>query len=112
MSCTHDLQCKDRFLLRSVVATNRETTKDVNPETFNKEFGNLVEECKLRAIYVSPPQPPSIVAEGSEEGVSPRTSLTDNGNLNSSDFSPVSKSFIEPEEKSLLVSLLFFFRIS
>ncbi|KAF6175389.1 hypothetical protein GIB67_036480 [Kingdonia uniflora] len=95
-----DLQCKDKFLLQSVVATNGATTKDVNPEMFNKESGNLVEECKLRVIYVSPPQPPSPVAEGSEEGISPRASLTDNGNLNSSDFSTVvSKSFIEPEEK-------------
>ncbi|KAF6175385.1 hypothetical protein GIB67_036476 [Kingdonia uniflora] len=94
-----DLQCKDKFLLQSFVATNGATTKDVNPEMFNKESGNLVEECKLRVIYVSPPQLSS--PEGSEEDVSPRASLTDNGNLNSSDFSPVSKSFIEPEEKFL-----------
>lgn len=39
---------------------------------FNKEPGRVVEECKLRVVYVAPPQPPSPVAEGSEEG-SPRT---------------------------------------
>lgn len=53
---------------------------------FSKEAGHVVEECKLRVLYVSPPQPPSPVAEGSEEGSSPRASQTDNnGNANASE---------------------------
>ncbi len=36
------------------------------------------------------PRPPSPVHEGSEEGSSPRASVSDNGNLNASDFTPVS----------------------
>lgn len=45
---------------------------------FTKESGNTVDEVKLRVIYVSPPQPPSPVPEGSEEGSSPRASVSDN----------------------------------
>ncbi|KAL5728299.1 Vesicle-associated protein 1-2 [Ranunculus cassubicifolius] len=68
---------------------------------FSKESGNLVEECKLRVLYVSPPQPPSPVPEGSEEGSSPRGSISENGNFNgSSDFTSVPKSYTETEEPS------------
>ena len=52
---------------------------------FSKEAGNVVEECKLRVVYVAPPQPPSPVPEGSEEGGSPRGSVSDNGHLNGSE---------------------------
>ncbi|MBA0611190.1 hypothetical protein Godav_011891 [Gossypium davidsonii] len=55
-----DMQCKDKFLLQSV---------------FNKEPGNRVEECKLRVVYLAPPQPPSPVQEGSEEGSSSTASV-------------------------------------
>lgn len=50
----------------------------------------MVEECKLRVIYVSPPQPPSPVPEGSEEGSSPRGSVSDNGHVNGAEFAAVS----------------------
>ncbi|XP_068634891.1 vesicle-associated protein 1-2-like [Aristolochia californica] len=102
-----DMQCKDKFLLQSVIANPGATAKDITPEMFNKEWGNLVEECKLRVVYVAPPQPPSPVPEGSDEGSSPRASLSDNGNLNASDFSAVSKSFAEPQEKVSEVSKSF-----
>lgn len=49
----------------------------------------MVEECKLRVVYVAPPQPPSPVPEGSEEGSSPRATVTENGNLGA-EFSNVS----------------------
>ncbi|KAF8380488.1 hypothetical protein HHK36_027975 [Tetracentron sinense] len=95
-----DMQCKDKFLLQSVTASPGATSKDINPEMFNKESGNLVEECKLRVVYVSPPQPPSPVPEGSEEGSSPRASISENGNLNSPEFTAVSRSYVEPQDKS------------
>ncbi|XP_010264263.1 PREDICTED: vesicle-associated protein 1-1-like [Nelumbo nucifera] len=95
-----DMQCKDKFLLQSVFASPGATVKDINPETFNKESGNHIEECKLRVVYVSPPQPPSPVPEGSEEGSSPRASISDNGNLNVSEFTSVSRAYSEPQEKS------------
>lgn len=52
---------------------------------FTKEEGRVVEECKLRVLYVSPPRPPSPVAEGSDEGSSPKTTAMENGNLNGSE---------------------------
>lgn len=57
---------------------------------FHKESGNTVEECKLRVSYVAPPQPPSPVREGSDEGSSPRVSASDNGNLNTAEYTTVS----------------------
>ncbi|XP_077235436.1 vesicle-associated protein 1-2-like [Tasmannia lanceolata] len=104
-----DLQCKDKFLLQSVIANPGTTAKDITPEMFNKESGNLVEECKLRVVYVSPPQPPSPVAEGSEEGSSPRASLSDNGNSHASDFSfsAVTRAgHVDSQEKSSEVKVL------
>lgn len=53
---------------------------------FNKESGNHVEESKLRVSYVPPPRPPSPVREGSEEGSSPRASVSDNGTVNAADY--------------------------
>ncbi|KAK9068253.1 hypothetical protein SSX86_012364 [Deinandra increscens subsp. villosa] len=76
-----DMQCKDRFLLQSAVASPGATAKDITPELFNKESGNQVEECRLNVNY-APPQPPSPVREGSEEGSSPRASISDNETIN------------------------------
>ncbi|XP_023759309.1 vesicle-associated protein 1-1 isoform X2 [Lactuca sativa] len=73
-----DMQCKDKFLLQSAVATPGISPKDITPELFSKDSGNQVEECKLKVNYVSPHQPPSPVREGSEEGSSPRASISDN----------------------------------
>ncbi|THU55197.1 hypothetical protein C4D60_Mb11t04030 [Musa balbisiana] len=81
-----DMQCKDKFLVQSVIIDQTATTKDITTEMFAKESGNVVDEVKLRVTYVSPPQPPSPVPEGSEEGSSPRPSVSENGNLNSSEL--------------------------
>ncbi|XP_068330775.1 vesicle-associated protein 1-3-like [Pyrus communis] len=94
-----DMQCKDKFLLQSVVAPEGATTKDITPEMFNKEDGKIVEEFKLRVIYF-PANPPSPVPEGSDEGSSPKASVLDNGNQNTSLFDAVSRSLEEPKEKS------------
>ncbi|XP_054823182.1 vesicle-associated protein 1-2-like isoform X1 [Prosopis cineraria] len=98
-----DMQCKDKFLLQSVKTNDGTNPKDINAEMFNKEAGRVVEECKLRVVYVSPPQPPSPVPEGSEEGSSPRASVSENGNANGPDFPTVTKAFAdhpEVQEKS------------
>ncbi|KAH1073436.1 hypothetical protein J1N35_025764 [Gossypium stocksii] len=81
-----DMQCKDKFLLQSVVTSPGATTKDITPEMFNKESEHHVEECKLRVAYVAPPRPPSPVKEGSKEGSSPRASVSGNGSYNSADL--------------------------
>ncbi|XP_040991429.1 vesicle-associated protein 1-2 isoform X1 [Juglans microcarpa x Juglans regia] len=93
-----DMQCKDKFLLQSVVTGAGATVKDITPEMFNKESGHNVEESKLRVVYVAPPRPPSPVREGSEEGSSPRASVSDNGNLNASEFTPASRAHVERHE--------------
>ncbi|EEF50326.1 vesicle-associated protein 1-2 [Ricinus communis] len=93
-----DMQCKDKFLLQSVIASPGATAKDINAEMFNKEAGHQVEECKLRVVYVAPPGPPSPVREGSEEGSSPRASVSDNGNLSASERTVVLKTFAERHE--------------
>lgn len=71
-----DMQCKDKFLVQSVITDPGSTPKDINPDMFNKSTGNDVEECKLKVIY-SPPRKPSPVPEDSEEGTSPTASVTD-----------------------------------
>ena len=73
---------------------------------FSKEAGHRVEETKLRVVYVDPPRPPSPVHEGSEEGSSPRASVSDNGN-NASDFTAVTihLSFNIQENRTLLAML-------
>ncbi|XP_022895750.1 vesicle-associated protein 1-1-like [Olea europaea var. sylvestris] len=106
-----DLQCKDKFLLQSVVVGPGVTTENIKPDVFNKESGNRVEECKLRVSYVPPPQPPSPVREGSEEGSSPRASLSDNGTVNQiPDYNSMSRAYVDslentPEVKALISKL-------
>ncbi|KAK4488528.1 hypothetical protein RD792_004292 [Penstemon davidsonii] len=102
-----DMQCRDKFLLQSVVVSPGVTAKDITPEMFNKDSGNQVDECKLRVIYVPPRQPTSPVQEGSEEGSSPRASVSENGTVNqTSDFNFMSKAYAEPQESTSEVKAL------
>ncbi|KAG2573595.1 vesicle-associated protein 1-2-like isoform X1 [Panicum virgatum] len=77
-----DMQCKDKFLVQSVIVAEGTSAKDITGDMFTKKSGNVVDEVKLRVVYVPPPKPPSPVREGSEEGSSPRHSLSDGSNLN------------------------------
>ncbi|KAG6579415.1 Vesicle-associated protein 1-2, partial [Cucurbita argyrosperma subsp. sororia] len=98
-----DMQCKDKFLLQSVKTADGVTAKDINAEMFNKEAGHVVEEFKLKVVYVSRPQPPSPVPEGSEEGSSPRGSFSENGNFNDADLNTATRGYVErsePQDKS------------
>lgn len=104
-----DMQCRDKFLLQSAVASGEfqgASVKEITPEMFSKESGNQVEECKLRVSYVAPQQPPSPVREGSEEGTSPRVSVSENGTANTLDSNTVSKSYVEPQENTSEVRAL------
>ncbi|CAL1401501.1 unnamed protein product [Linum trigynum] len=108
-----DMQCKDKFLLQSVKAPDGSAVKDITAEMFNKEAGHQVEETKLKVVYVAPPQPPSPVPEGSEEGSSPRGSVSDNSHVNGAEFAAASKAFVQrfdtedksPEAKALISKL-------
>ncbi|XP_022964509.1 vesicle-associated protein 1-3-like [Cucurbita moschata] len=94
-----DMQCKDKFLIQSVVAPDGTTSKDISAELFNKGDGKVVDEFKMRVVY-SFANPPSPVPEGSEEGSPPRTAAVDDGNQNFALFDAVSRSLEDPKEKS------------
>ncbi|XP_057787045.1 vesicle-associated protein 1-2-like [Salvia miltiorrhiza] len=72
-----EMQCKDKFLLQSVIAPAGASPKDITAEMFNKDQGK-VEECKLKVVYIAPKQPPSPVAEEADEGFSPCNNTMDN----------------------------------
>jgi len=93
-----DTQCRDKFLLQSVVVTSGTTVKDITSEMFNREAGHVVDECKLRVVYVAPPRPPSPVREGSDEDSSPRVSVSENGHTNVSEFTAALGAFNERAE--------------
>ncbi|CAN4125865.1 unnamed protein product [Withania somnifera] len=94
-----DMQCKDKFLIQSAIAPSGTTSKGISPEIFNREDGKVVDEFKLRVVYV-PANPPSPVPEGSEEGGSPRTSLTEDESKSTLLPEAVSRSLEEPKAKS------------
>ncbi|KAM0015858.1 putative major sperm protein (MSP) [Helianthus debilis subsp. tardiflorus] len=89
-----DMQCKDKFLLQAVAAPDGATIKDITADMFNKEENKVVEEFKLRVVYI-PANPPSPVPEESEEGSSPRA---EHGSQNSSGPDVATRS-VEPKEK-------------
>lgn len=94
-----DFQCKDKFLLQSVLVADGIATKDITPEMFNKDGSKVVDEFKLRVAYI-PANPPSPVPEEPEEGSSPRASAIENGHQNHSLFDAVSRSLEGPRERS------------
>ncbi|CAN6273784.1 unnamed protein product [Urochloa humidicola] len=62
-----DYHCKDKFLVQSVPVEEGTTLKDIAaPDMFSKAPGKLIEEFKVRVIYV-PANPPSPVPEEEEE---------------------------------------------
>uniref|UniRef100_A0ACD6A3H1 Uncharacterized protein n=1 Tax=Avena sativa TaxID=4498 RepID=A0ACD6A3H1_AVESA len=94
-----DLQCKDKFLVQSVAAENGAATQDITAPMFNKEPGKVVDECKLRVIYV-PTSTPGSISEESEQGSSARS--FENGTPNSTMPQTVFRSSAEPaKEKSV-----------
>ncbi|KAL3743723.1 hypothetical protein ACJRO7_018915 [Eucalyptus globulus] len=93
-----DMQCRDKFLIQSIVAPYGATVKEITPEMFNKEYGKTLEEFKLRVVYI-PANPPSPIPEESEEGSSPTASPLEDGNKTTSLFD-VTRS-LETPKKSL-----------
>ncbi|MCO5564162.1 hypothetical protein L7F22_017818 [Adiantum nelumboides] len=80
-----DMQCKDKFLVQSVVVPSGFDEQDISQDLFNKEPGKEVSETKLRVIYTAPPQPPSPVREEAVEGGIPAAGF-DNTDRNLYDF--------------------------
>lgn len=73
-----DMQCKDKFLVQSVVAENGATAQEINAAMFNKEPGKVVDEFKLRVVYV-PTTTPNPIPEESELGASAPSYSQENG---------------------------------
>ncbi|XP_074317296.1 vesicle-associated protein 2-1-like isoform X1 [Silene latifolia] len=49
-----DMQCKDKFLLQSTIVSPNSEVDELPQDTFNKDNGRTVEECKLKVVYASP----------------------------------------------------------
>nr|DAD33456.1 TPA_asm: hypothetical protein HUJ06_012307 [Nelumbo nucifera] len=56
-----DLQCKDKFLIQSMVVPLGTTVEDITPIMFTKDNGRYIEENKLRVVLVSPPRSPVLL---------------------------------------------------
>ncbi|XP_019156197.1 PREDICTED: vesicle-associated protein 2-1 isoform X2 [Ipomoea nil] len=62
-----DMQCKDKFLLQSTIVGSY--SDDLPPDTFNKDNGKtVVEECKLKVLYVTPNSTTGNSEDGSKQG--------------------------------------------
>lgn len=49
-----DMQCRDKFLLQSTpVPPNSEELPELPQNTFSKEAGKQLEECKLKVVYIA-----------------------------------------------------------
>ncbi|TKV92985.1 hypothetical protein SEVIR_9G197500v4 [Setaria viridis] len=95
-----DLQCKDKFLVQSVVVSDGLLAKYITSQMFVKEVGNVVEEVKLKVAYVMPPEPQSEIAEehdGLERVLMPMQQIVDNGR-STSELSSGSASLRSAEE--------------
>ncbi|KAF6158830.1 hypothetical protein GIB67_012473 [Kingdonia uniflora] len=49
-----DMQCKDKFLLQSTIVPPNTDVDEMPQDTFNKDGGKPLEECKLKVVYISP----------------------------------------------------------
>lgn len=48
-----DMECKDKFLLQSVIVPPQTEIDELPQDTFNRESGKAIEERKLRVVYIS-----------------------------------------------------------
>ncbi|KAL9231164.1 hypothetical protein vseg_006422 [Gypsophila vaccaria] len=72
-----DMQCKDKFLLQStIVSPNNED--DLPQDTFNKDSGRTIEECKLKVVYASPNSSQYSTDDDSTGGRNRTSSIDDN----------------------------------
>ncbi|KAL0464628.1 UNVERIFIED_CONTAM: Vesicle-associated protein 1-3 [Sesamum latifolium] len=58
-----DMQCRDKFLVQSVIAPEGAANKDVTPEMFNKEDGKVVDDFRLRVVFVPANRPSQYLKE-------------------------------------------------
>ncbi|XP_047981350.1 vesicle-associated protein 1-3-like isoform X2 [Salvia hispanica] len=99
-----DMQCRDKFLVQSVIVPNGTTTKDINQEMFNREGEKFVDEFRLRVIFI-PANPPSPVPEEDEEVSSPGTSSTEDEIKNSSLSEPERSTALKLKDEKASVNI-------
>ncbi|KAI3866345.1 hypothetical protein MKW92_051129 [Papaver armeniacum] len=86
------LQCKDKFLIQSVVTAPTTGKDDIMREMFNQECGKVVEESKLKVIYV-PAANPLVVPEPGPTP-NPSASCVENESRRTSWFDAVARIFL------------------
>lgn len=59
-----DMQSKDKFLLQSTIVPPNTDVDELPPNTFSKESGKTMEECKLKVVYLTPNSAPGVSEEG------------------------------------------------
>lgn len=70
-----DMQCKDKFLLQSTTVPPNSDVDELPQDTFTKESGRTLEECKLRVVYITPGS-----AQGNSEDGASMCGLDSNSN--------------------------------
>ncbi|CAL5015544.1 unnamed protein product [Urochloa decumbens] len=73
MEMLSDQHCKDKFLVQSVAVKDRATMKDFGPQLFTKAPGRVIEDFKLRVVYIAANPPSPVPEEEEEEDLSPRS---------------------------------------
>ncbi|CAM8987011.1 unnamed protein product [Rhodiola kirilowii] len=48
-----DMQCKDKFLLQSTFVPPNTALEELLPDTFIKDSGKTLQECKLKVVYIA-----------------------------------------------------------
>lgn len=74
-----DMQCKDKFLLQSTIVPPHTDVDELPQDTFSKDSGRAIEECKLRVLYISPA---SAEENSTEETLGASTLSPDSTHLN------------------------------
>ncbi|KAL3497572.1 hypothetical protein ACH5RR_040304 [Cinchona calisaya] len=64
-----DMQCKDKFLLQSTTVPPNTDVDELPQDTFTKESGRTIEECKLKVVYLSPNSATGISEDGFNGGI-------------------------------------------
>ncbi|XVE98714.1 hypothetical protein REPUB_Repub03eG0131700 [Reevesia pubescens] len=73
-----DMQCKDKFLLQSTKVPPTTDVDYVPADSFNRESGKEIEDCKLKVVYIS-----HSLAQGNSEDEGLKTSCYQNPDSNS-----------------------------
>ncbi|CAN8267191.1 unnamed protein product [Cochlearia groenlandica] len=74
-----DMQCKDKFLLQSTTVPPHTDVDELPQDTFTKDSGKTLTECKLKVSYISASTPQktseSGAANGDENGSEPISTI-------------------------------------